>query len=213
MTLLRNSYFSPNWWLTSCVFRDKTKEYDELKLLYDMTKQASKINRELVEIMASERKLKDENAELRRTAATAEERVATAESACKSATETADVLKVRNKSLEDRMQDLEREREKEKTDRQRGGPDDEMHKRIRVLEDSLSQCKKALQNRKEEEDAMMNEMEITGQALEDLQNQNKQLIDQLKEKDGTNLKWMSDVSLGVSRDSTALFSGCYVLTN
>ena len=58
-------------------------------------------------------------------------------------------------------------------------------------------AKKAIQTNKADEEAMMNEMDITGQALEDLQNQNKQLIDQLKERDNTNLKLMTDVKTSV----------------
>ncbi|XP_055327982.1 E3 ubiquitin-protein ligase Bre1-like [Paramacrobiotus metropolitanus] len=172
--------------------RDKTKEYDELKLLYDITKQSGKTTRELVEVMVSERRLKDENAELRKLAAGADEKIHAAESGYKTLVDTVDNFRSRNRQLEEKVHELEREKEKERSEKARGGPDEELQRKVKFLEDSLASCKKALQSHKIEEEAMMSEMEITGQALEDLQNQNKQLIDQLKEKDNTNLKWMSD---------------------
>ena len=38
----------------------------------------------------------------------------------------------------------------------------------------------------------MNEMEVTGQAFEDMQEQNSRLIQQLREKDDANFKLMSE---------------------
>lgn len=43
-----------------------------------------------------------------------------------------------------------------------------------------------------EEEALLNEMEVTGQAFEDMQEQNSRLIQQLREKDDANFKLMSD---------------------
>ena len=39
---------------------------------------------------------------------------------------------------------------------------------------------------------MLNEMEVTGQAFEDMQEQNSRLIQQLREKDDANFKLMSE---------------------
>lgn len=44
----------------------------------------------------------------------------------------------------------------------------------------------------QEEDALLNEMEVTGQAYEDMQEQNSRLIQQLREKDDANFKLMSE---------------------
>ncbi len=41
---------------------------------------------------------------------------------------------------------------------------------------------------------MLNEMEVTGQAFEDMQEQNLRLLQQLREKDDANFKLMSEVS-------------------
>ena len=38
----------------------------------------------------------------------------------------------------------------------------------------------------------MSEVEVTGQAYEDVQEQNKRLLEQLKEKEDTNIKLMSE---------------------
>lgn len=44
----------------------------------------------------------------------------------------------------------------------------------------------------QEEEALLNEMEVTGQAFEDMQEQNSRLIQQLREKDDANFKLMSE---------------------
>jgi predicted nucleic acid-binding Zn-ribbon protein len=44
----------------------------------------------------------------------------------------------------------------------------------------------------QEEEALLNEMEVTGQAYEDMQEQNSRLIQQLREKDDANFKLMSE---------------------
>jgi len=45
----------------------------------------------------------------------------------------------------------------------------------------------------QEEEAMLSEMEVTGQAFEDMQEQNVRLLQQLREKDDANFKLMSEV--------------------
>ena len=47
-------------------------------------------------------------------------------------------------------------------------------------------------NHKQEEEALLSEMEVTGQAFEDMQEQNSRLIQQLREKDDANFKLMSE---------------------
>jgi len=46
----------------------------------------------------------------------------------------------------------------------------------------------------QEEEAMLSEMEVTGQAFEDMQEQNVRLLQQLREKDDANFKLMSEVN-------------------
>ena len=57
----------------------------------------------------------------------------------------------------------------------------------------------------QEEEAMLSEMEVTGQAFEDMQEQNVRLLQQLREKDDANFKLMSEV--GLSRNVYKKF-GC-----
>ena len=51
----------------------------------------------------------------------------------------------------------------------------------------------------QEEEALLSEMEVTGQAFEDMQEQNIRLIQQLKEKDDANFKLMSEVRIQMWR--------------
>lgn len=46
--------------------------------------------------------------------------------------------------------------------------------------------------RVQEEDALLSEMDVTGQAFEDMQEQNIRLMQQLREKDDANFKLMSE---------------------
>lgn len=52
----------------------------------------------------------------------------------------------------------------------------------------LTLCRLPLQ----EEDALLSEMDVTGQAFEDMQEQNIRLMQQLREKDDANFKLMSE---------------------
>lgn len=45
---------------------------------------------------------------------------------------------------------------------------------------------------RQEEDALLSEMDVTGQAFEDMQEQNIRLMQQLREKDDANFKLMSE---------------------
>lgn len=70
--------------------------------------------------------------------------------------------------------------------------DDEAVRKIRALEDSVHQLQKQVAAQKQEEEALLNEMEVTGQAYEEMQEQNSRLIQQLREKDDANFKLMSE---------------------
>jgi hypothetical protein len=66
------------------------------------------------------------------------------------------------------------------------------NKKIKVLEDNVRELHRSLNNKKQEETALLNDMEITGQAFEDMQEQNIRLMQQLREKDDANFKLMSE---------------------
>ncbi|XP_054724010.1 E3 ubiquitin-protein ligase BRE1A-like isoform X2 [Uloborus diversus] len=70
--------------------------------------------------------------------------------------------------------------------------DEEALKKIKSLEDQLQALQKSLTTQKQEEETLLNEMDITGQAFEDMQEQNLRLIQQLREKDDANFKLMSE---------------------
>jgi E3 ubiquitin-protein ligase BRE1 len=69
---------------------------------------------------------------------------------------------------------------------------DQHLKKIRVLEDQIRELHKSLSNKKQEEAALLNDMEITGQAFEEMQEQNVRLMQQLREKDDANFKLVSE---------------------
>ncbi|CAF1024231.1 unnamed protein product [Didymodactylos carnosus] len=68
--------------------------------------------------------------------------------------------------------------------------EDEAQNKIRTLQDSVRELEKSLETRKQEEAALLNEIEVTGQAFEDMQEQNSRLLQQLREKDDAHIKLM-----------------------
>nr|NVI70132.1 Bre1 [Cucujiformia] len=100
-----------------------------------------------------------------------------------------------------------------KRDDKRKLAEDEALKKIKQLEEQKYELQKQVANQKpsdgnwgnhnvlhqmrpfvgsHEEEALLNEMEVTGQAFEDMQEQNSRLIQQLREKDDANFKLMSE---------------------
>uniref|UniRef100_A0A915KCW5 E3 ubiquitin protein ligase n=1 Tax=Romanomermis culicivorax TaxID=13658 RepID=A0A915KCW5_ROMCU len=69
---------------------------------------------------------------------------------------------------------------------------DEPIKHSKKLEEQIDKLKKEVASCKQEEETLLNEMEVTGQAFEEMQEQNVRLVQQLKEKDDANFKLMSD---------------------
>ncbi|KAK3084542.1 hypothetical protein FSP39_015106 [Pinctada imbricata] len=125
----------------------------ELKLLLDMYKSAPKEQRDKVQLMACEKKFRQEIEEL--------------------------------KSQIKRMQETER-REKRKL------AEDDAIRKINKMEEKITDLSKNLSTQKQREEALLSEMEVTGQAFEDMQEQNMRLLQQLKEKDDANFKLMSE---------------------
>lgn len=87
---------------------------------------------------------------------------------------------------------LRRIQESERKERRKLADEDAL-KKIRTLEETVQQLQKSLTAQKQEDEALLNEMEVTGQAFEDMQEQNLRLIQQLREKDDANFKLMSEV--------------------
>nr|CAD7427024.1 unnamed protein product [Timema monikensis] len=86
--------------------------------------------------------------------------------------------------------------------------DEDAMRKIKQLEEQAYQLQKQVATQKQvdgswtssnfnlmrpfEEEALLNEMEVTGQAFEDMQEQNSRLIQQLREKDDANFKLMTE---------------------
>uniref|UniRef100_A0A8C7EDW9 E3 ubiquitin protein ligase n=1 Tax=Nothoprocta perdicaria TaxID=30464 RepID=A0A8C7EDW9_NOTPE len=87
-----------------------------------------------------------------------------------------------------RLRELE---ERERRDGRRGADDDAL-RRLRAAEEQIEQLQRKLAATKQEEEALLSEMDVTGQAFEDMQEQNLRLLQQLREKDDANFKLMSE---------------------
>uniref|UniRef100_A0A8C9ZB04 E3 ubiquitin protein ligase n=1 Tax=Sander lucioperca TaxID=283035 RepID=A0A8C9ZB04_SANLU len=92
-----------------------------------------------------------------------------------------DELRMRVRELE------ERERKESKK-----LADEDALRKIRVAEETIEHLQKKLAATKQEEEALLSEMDVTGQAFEDMQEQNSRLLQQLREKDDANFKLMSE---------------------
>ena len=125
----------------------------ELKLLLDMYKGVGKEQRDKVQLMAAEKKARQEVEEL--------------------------------KSQVKKLQESKREERKKLAD-------EEAIRKIKQLDDSVHTLQRQVAGQKQEEETLLNEMEVTGQAFEDMQEQNIRLIQQLREKDDANFKLMSE---------------------
>ncbi|KAK0139810.1 E3 ubiquitin-protein ligase BRE1A [Merluccius polli] len=90
--------------------------------------------------------------------------------------------------LRQRLRDLE-ERERREGKKM---ADEEALRKIRSVEEQIDMLNKKLSIAKQEEDALLSEMDVTGQAFEDMQEQNIRLMQQLREKDDANFKLMSE---------------------
>nr|NVI70117.1 Bre1 [Cucujiformia] len=124
-------------------------------------------------------------------------------------------LMAAEKKLRTEVEDLRQQIKKiqdSKRDDKRKMAEDEALKRIKQLEEQKYELQKQVANQKpvdgnwgtsvlnqmrpfvgsHEEEALLNEMEVTGQAFEDMQEQNSRLIQQLREKDDANFKLMSE---------------------
>ncbi|XP_039623436.1 E3 ubiquitin-protein ligase BRE1A [Polypterus senegalus] len=90
--------------------------------------------------------------------------------------------------LRQRLRELE-EREKKEGKKM---ADEEALRKMRSVEEQMENLHKKLSIAKQEEEALLSEMDVTGQAFEDMQEQNIRLMQQLREKDDANFKLMSE---------------------
>ncbi|XP_058803984.1 E3 ubiquitin-protein ligase Bre1 isoform X1 [Phymastichus coffea] len=134
----------------------------EMKLLLDMYKSLSKEQRDKAQLMAAERKTRAELEE----------------------------VKQQLKKIQVNMDGKREERKKL--------ADEDAQIKIKKLEEQAYSLQRQVATQKQdrvflqEEEALLNEMEVTGQAFEDMQEQNSRLIQQLREKDDANFKLMTE---------------------
>ncbi|KAL5017336.1 hypothetical protein ScPMuIL_006925 [Solemya velum] len=81
--------------------------------------------------------------------------------------------------------------ENERKERRKLAEDDALRK-IKKMEETIADIQQKLETQKQREEALLKEMEVTGQAFEDMQEQNTRLLQQLREKDDANFKLMSE---------------------
>ncbi|XP_039178106.1 E3 ubiquitin-protein ligase BRE1A isoform X1 [Crotalus tigris] len=93
--------------------------------------------------------------------------------------------------LEELRQRLKELEDKEKKESKKMADEDALRK-IRAVEEQIEYLQKKLAMAKQEEEARLSEMDVTGQAFEDMQEQNIRLMQQLREKDDANFKLMSE---------------------
>ncbi|KAI1289781.1 E3 ubiquitin-protein ligase Bre1 [Halotydeus destructor] len=146
------------------------EQYKEMKLLVDMHRSLPKETRDKVQLMAAERKYRAECEELRKQLSSAGGQPASGKAS--------DVAQV---GPDGRPVAGRRKLTEEETGR-----------KLAKLEETVQCLQKSLAAQKQEDEALLNEMEVTGTAYEDMQEQNLRLIQQLREKDDANFKLMSE---------------------
>ncbi|KAG9433082.1 E3 ubiquitin-protein ligase Bre1 isoform X1 [Apis mellifera carnica] len=99
--------------------------------------------------------------------------------------------------LDELRQQLKKIQESKREERKKLADEDAQIK-IKKLEEQAYTLQRQVASQKQncvwfqEEEALLNEMEVTGQAFEDMQEQNSRLIQQLREKDDANFKLMTE---------------------
>lgn len=93
--------------------------------------------------------------------------------------------------VEELRQQIKKIQENKREERKKLADEDAQIK-IKKLEEQAFTLQRQVASQKQEEEALLNEMEVTGQAFEDMQEQNSRLIQQLREKDDANFKLMTE---------------------
>ncbi|KAI1239692.1 hypothetical protein IHE44_0011116 [Lamprotornis superbus] len=187
----------------------------EMKLLLDMYRSAPKEQRDKVQLMAAEKKAKAEKKALDQMPLKEQMlffhipiHVQLQETDVPILTKDA----VKFSKLEELRQRVKELEDKEKKESKKMADEDALRK-IRAVEEQIEYLQKKLAMAKQnsdsfycrtellylvnaevakEEEALLSEMDVTGQAFEDMQEQNIRLMQQLREKDDANFKLMSE---------------------
>uniref|UniRef100_A0A8C9YV38 E3 ubiquitin protein ligase n=1 Tax=Sander lucioperca TaxID=283035 RepID=A0A8C9YV38_SANLU len=150
--------------------RSKRKEMEQLKIVRAELKKAQESQREMKLLLDMYR------------------------SAPKEQRDKVQLMAAEKKSKSEGEELRQRLRELEERERREGKKmaDEEALRKIRSVEEQIDILNKKLSIAKQEEDALLSEMDVTGQAFEDMQEQNIRLMQQLREKDDANFKLMSE---------------------
>ncbi|XP_068596342.1 E3 ubiquitin-protein ligase BRE1A [Brachionichthys hirsutus] len=154
----------------SAVGGSKRKEMEQLKIIRAELKKAQESQREMKLLLDMYR------------------------SAPKEQRDKVQLMAAEKKSKSEGDELRQRLRELEERERREGKKmaDEEALRKIRSVEEQIDILNKKLSIAKQEEDALLSEMDVTGQAFEDMQEQNVRLMQQLREKDDANFKLMSE---------------------
>ncbi|KAH3885458.1 hypothetical protein DPMN_009452 [Dreissena polymorpha] len=96
-----------------------------------------------------------------------------------------------NKEIDELRQHIKKMQETERREKKKLAEEDALRK-IKKLEDTIQDLQKSLATQKQREDVLLSEMDATGQAFEDMQEQNTRLLERVREKDDANLKLMTE---------------------
>jgi E3 ubiquitin-protein ligase BRE1 len=158
----------------------------EMKLLLDMYKGVSKEQRDKVQLMACEKKIRAELEELRNQMKKMQE------------SKREDRKKLADEEAQRKIKQLTEQLELQKQAVIQKQPDGQGWGYRPFVGSNVSffEIQQLLYFSQtffqQEEEALLNEMEVTGLAYEEMQEQNSRLLQQLKEKDDANFKLMSD---------------------
>ena len=144
-----------------------TDQYKELKILHEMHKSAPKDLRERAQLMANEKKYKLECDELRKQ-----------------------LTKMQAEQKKDRKRSYDEMDQRESALLTGGGL--LVGKDGAKLKDEVEKLQKKVSGQTQEIEVLCKEMELTGNAFEEMQEANLRLNQQLKEKDEANFKLMSE---------------------
>jgi len=158
---------------------------ESFKRMLAMYEELPKEQREKVEVMAHENELEArtkaldaEVSELKPQLASSQQQLRSAEE--KHARLTRELADVRSKLYE------------EKNKNGGGKADIESLRKNKALEETVADLRRNLAATKQEEEALLKEMDVTGTAYEQMQEQNIRLVQQLREKDDANFKLISE---------------------
>lgn len=170
--------------------RKEEEKYKEATILLEMLKTVTTEQREKAEIMTSEKANKLRADELHEELTDLKNKL---NSLRVTVSEQKDKLKKQEEELKEVTKQLDDEKVKvEKFHKSPRGSEVELARKAKALEETVTDLRRNLAATKQEEEALLSEMDVTGTAFEDMQEQNMRLLQQLREKDDANFKLMSE---------------------